>query len=230
MTESKEANAGWMQKVMESFGVTWVDKNGKITADRATILKALRFYTRLATVDHVVPPSAAQDGYTQTVDGFKTGQTAMLFQSTGALGDIIASPGLKPGVEFATAPMPSGPGGSSGRVDALYNGMMSDKNAAASWAWITQWGNVQSQLAFMKTTGYFPPSTSAQKDPLIASDPILGPAAKAAAEGVPSTQFKGLPAFQANDLLPALQSVLSGQKTVDQATDDIVKGLTKETQ
>jgi len=149
--------AGWLMKVLESFGVKWLDENGQPAIDRDILIKGLRFYTDLATKYQAVPPSAAGDGYTETVTGFKTGQTAMLFQSTGALADITS--GLTAGTQFLSAPMPSGDGGPSGRLSALYNGMSSDKNAEASWAWLTHWGRTDAQIDFMKATGYFPPST-----------------------------------------------------------------------
>ncbi len=215
--------AGWAMKVLESQGVTWLDENGQPAIDRDTLIKALGYYTGLATQDHAVPPSAAGDGYTETVTGFKTGLTGMLFQSTGALADI--SSGLTAGEQFLSAPMPSGEAGPSGRLSALYNGIFSDANEDASWAWITHWGRDDAQIDFMKATGYFPPSTSAQQDPFIANDPIMAPAAAAAASGIAETQFAGLPAFQSDYLLPALQEVLTGQKSVEAAADDIIAGL-----
>jgi multiple sugar transport system substrate-binding protein len=215
--------AGWAMKVLESFGVDWLDDNGQPSIDRDALIKGLTFYTDLATKYAAVPPSAAGDGYTETVTGFKTDTTGMLFQSTGALADIAS--GLTPGEQFLSAPMPSGEGGPSGRLSALYNGMMSDENADASWEWLTHWGRDDAQIDFMKATGYFPPSTSAQQDPFIANDPIMAPAAAAAAAGVAETQFAGLPGFQADVLLPALQEILTGQKGVEQAADEIIAGL-----
>jgi multiple sugar transport system substrate-binding protein len=147
----------------------------------------------------------------------------MLFQSTGALADI--SSGLTAGEQFLSAPMPSGEGGPSGRLSALYNGIFSDANEDAAWEWITHWGRDDAQIDFMKATGYFPPSSSAQQDPFIANDPIMAPAAAAAGAGVAETQFAGLPAFQSDYLLPALQEVLTGQKSVEDAADDIIAGL-----
>lgn len=215
--------AGWAMKVLESQGVTWLDESGQPAIDRDTLIKALGYYTGLATEHNAVPPSAAGDGYTETVTGFKTGLTGMLFQSTGALADI--STGLTAGEQFLSAPMPSGEAGSSGRLSALYNGIFSDANEDAAWEWITHWGRDDAQIDFMKATGYFPPSSSAQADPFIANDPIMAPAAAAAAAGVPETQFAGLPGFQSDYLLPALQEVLTGQKSVEQAADDIIAGL-----
>jgi len=215
--------AGWAMKVLESFGVTWLDDSGQPAIDRDTLIRGLTYYTDLATTHQAVPPSTAGDGYSETVTGFKTGVTGMLFQSTGALADI--STGLTAGEQFLSAPMPSGDGGPSGRMSALYNGMMSDANADAAWAWLTHWGRADAQIDFTKATGYFPPGTEAQQDPFIANDPIMAPAAMAAAAGVPETQFAGLPGFQADVLLPALQEVLTGQKTAEQAADDIIAGL-----
>ncbi len=109
--------AGWAMKVLESFGVQWLDEAGQPAIDRDALIEGLAFYTGLATTDGAVPPSAAGDGYTETVTSFKTGGTGILFQSTGALADI--SSGLTAGEQFLSAPMPSGPGGPSGRLCAL---------------------------------------------------------------------------------------------------------------
>ena len=45
--------------------------------------------------DKAVPPSAPNDGFRQIIEGFQTGQTAMIYHHTGSYQDIASK--LEPG-------------------------------------------------------------------------------------------------------------------------------------
>src|SRR6185312_17419954 len=92
---------------MEAFGAPLVGADGKVGLDRDAAIAAMTWYAGLLTTDHVVPPSAPNDGFQQVMQSFQAGQTAMLWHHTGSLVDMGKR--LKPGVEFGTVPIPAGP-------------------------------------------------------------------------------------------------------------------------
>ena len=66
----------------------------------------MRFYTELYTKHKVAPPSAPNDSYRQIMEAFRAGQTAMLWHTTGSLGELGQS--LKPVEQFMSAVPPKG--------------------------------------------------------------------------------------------------------------------------
>jgi len=216
--------------VLESFGATLVDDQGKATLGdyRNELVAALKFYTGLKTEFNAVPSSVAEDSYAQLMEAFRTGVTGMVMHHTGSLAEISAD--LEVGVEFGACPIPKGPGSDAGRVSALYNGVFSDRNIDAAWEWVTHWGVSEVQLDFLDFTGYFPPSAEAQRDPRITGTPIYAVAADAAATSKSNVKFIGKSGWESQDVLPALQKVFTGQATVEQAADEIIEGLKRQTE
>lgn len=218
----------YITPLLESFGAQIVDDEGNPTLGdyRDEVVEALELYTGLKTEHDAVPDSVAEDSYAQLMEAFRTGQTGMVLHHTGSLAEISAD--LEPGVEFATAPMPVGPGGPYGRVSALYNGLMQEDNADAAWEWLIHWGDSTAQLDFLDITGYFPPSAEAQSDPRITDNEIYAAAAQAAESGRSNTKFAGKAGWESEVVLPALQSVLTGQMTVEEAADAFIEGLERQ--
>ena len=76
--------------VMEAFGAPLQQADGTIGLDRDNAIAAMDFYAGLMTKDGVVPPSAPNDGFRQIIEGFQTGQTAMIWHHTGSYQDIAS--------------------------------------------------------------------------------------------------------------------------------------------
>jgi multiple sugar transport system substrate-binding protein len=204
-----------------SFKVT----DGKPSLDRKSAIEALRFYTDLYTKAKAVPQSAPGDSYRQVMEGFRTGQTAMIWHHTGSLVEI--SQALKPGEQFMSAAMPAGPATRFARVSYAYNGLMTTTHADPSWQWVSFWGETEPAIALLQETGYFPASRIVAKDPRIADNPIYQPAVETLGFGQVQPSFVGMPDWSDNVVLPALQSVLVGRSTVEQAVDSMRQGLDK---
>ena len=117
--------------LIESFGSPIVI-DGRNAMDRPKAVAAVKWYSDLATVHKVVPPSAANDGFLQIIEGFKTGQTAMTWHQTGSLVEIMRY--MKPGT-YATAIKPKGPATRFVRLSYSFNGLMKTDNAEAAWDW-----------------------------------------------------------------------------------------------
>lgn len=207
--------------LMEAFGSPFVI-DGRNAMDRGKALAAVKWYSELATVHKVVPPSATNDGFRQIMEGFKTGQTAMTWHHTGSLTEMVRA--MKPS-EFATAAKPAGPAKRVARLTYLYNGLMKKNNEQAAWDWISFWGEPDPSIAFLEETGYFPASTAIAKDPRITGNPYYKPAAETLGFGTLPPAFVGMAGWSQNVVLPEFQKILVGQSTPEKAIDAILKGL-----
>jgi multiple sugar transport system substrate-binding protein len=207
--------------LIESFGSPFVI-DGKNAMDKAKTLAAVKWYSDLATVHKVVPPSAANDGFRQIMEGFKTGQTAMTWHHTGSLTEMVR---FFKNNEFGTATKPAGPASRVARLSYLFNGIMKTDNIEAAWNWITFWGEQDPSIAFLEETGYFPASSVIAKDKRITGNPLYAAAAETLTFGNLPPSFVGFAGWSQNVVLPEFQKILVGQSTPEKATDAMLKGL-----
>ncbi|WP_245437948.1 extracellular solute-binding protein [Mesorhizobium sp. WSM4312] len=208
--------------VMEAFGSPIV-KDGQPAIDRAAAIEAITFYSDLFLKEKVVPPSAPNDSYRQIMEGFRTGQTAMVWHHTGSLNEISAA--MKQGKQFSTAPMPAGPKAHVARVAYAGNGIMKEDNIEAAWRWVSFWGQTDAALTLLEGTGYFPASAAALQDPRITGNPIYHAAVETLEFGRLPNNFVGAAGWSENVVNPAFQAVLTGQSTPEQAVDRMIQGL-----
>lgn len=207
--------------LIESFGSKFV-VDGKNAMDKGKTLAAIKWYSELATVHKVVPPSVTNDGFRQIMEGFKTGQTAMTWHHTGSLTEMVRF--FKPG-QFGSAAKPAGPAARVARLAYLFNGIMKSDNIDAAWDWISFWGENDPSIAFLEETGYFPASTVIAQDPRIAANPLYGAARETIGFGSLPPSFIGFAGWAQNVVLPEFQKILVGQSTPERCTDAILKGL-----
>jgi multiple sugar transport system substrate-binding protein len=213
--------AAYLIDLIEAFGSKFV-VDGKNAMDRDKTLAAVKWYSDLATVHKVVPPSAANDGFRQIMEGFKTGQTAMTWHHTGSLVEMVRA--LKP-AQLGTAAKAAGPAARVARLTYLYNGLMKKDNEQAAWDWISFWGEPDPSIAFLNETGYFPASTEIAKDVRITGNPLYKPAAETLGFGSLPPAFVGMAGWSQSVVLPEFQKILIGQSTPEKATDAMLKGL-----
>jgi multiple sugar transport system substrate-binding protein len=211
----------YLLDLIESFGSPFVI-DGRNAMDKAKTVAAVKWYSDLATVHKVVPPSAAGDGFRQIMEGFKTGQTAMTWHHTGSLTEIVRD--MKPGT-FATGEKPAGPAARVARLTYLFNGLMKAEHIDAAWNWITFWGEAEPSIAFLEETGYFPSSTVIAQDPRITGNPYYVPAINTLAYGRMPPSFPGLAGWSQNVVLPEFQKILVGQQNAEKAVDAMLTGL-----
>jgi multiple sugar transport system substrate-binding protein len=213
--------------MMEAFGSPVLHADGKIGLDREKAIQAVDFFAGLLTKDHAVPPSAANDGFRQIVEGFQTGQTAMIYHHTGSYQDIASK--LKPGVQFGTMAIPAGPATRVARLAYAYNAITKQEDADTAWQWIKFWGEPDAAVAFLEKTGYFPASTVAAQDQRIVGNPMYKAAADTLGFGIPQPSFPGAAGWAESSVLPNFQRVLIGQATPEQAVDEMITALTEAT-
>jgi len=127
--------------------------------------------------------------------------------------------------QFSTAVKPAGPAAHIARLSYLYNGLMKEDNADAAWAWVQFWGENDPTIAFLEETGYFPASEAVAADERITGNPYYGAALDTLKIGRLPVSFIGVAGWGRNVVLPAFQKVLVGNSTVEQAVDEMIKGL-----
>jgi multiple sugar transport system substrate-binding protein len=159
------------------------------------------------------------------MEGFKTGQTAMLWHHTGSLTEIADA--LEPD-QFMTMVRPTGPVNNITRLSYLYNGVMKEDNLDASWAWVNFWGELDPTIAFLEETGYFPASSQVAEDERITGNVLYQAAIDSLAIGGPEPNFVGFSGWSSTVVLPEFQKILVGESTVEEAVDAIIEGLEDE--
>lgn len=199
-------------------------QDGKPAIDKAKAVDAVKFYSELFTKYKVTPPSAPNDSFQQIMAGFKTGQTGMIWHHTGSLAEITKS---LPNGEFNTAIRPAGPAARIAEVQFQYNSILNDRNADASWDFLSFWGEPDAAISWLQQTGYFPASLVAAKDKRITDNPIYAAASSTLDFGVPSPKFAGYDGWARTKAMPEFQKVLIGQATAEQAVDAMMSSLDK---
>lgn len=220
-----DGGEGLLIQVIEAFGSPIVDDSGCAALDTAIAAEAMASYLGLFTEHQAAPPSAPGDSFNQLMQAFKTGQTGMVFHHTGSLTEIVDVLGDK----VMTAPRPTAAAGIAGTIAPLFNGMPKTDNAEAAWAWLTQWGQVESEITFLEETGYFPPNTQVADDERVTGNPLYAAAIEMLNTAGLPPQFPGFSGWSKQTVLPAMQQVLLGEKTPEEAAEDIAAGLQQET-
>jgi multiple sugar transport system substrate-binding protein len=220
-----DGGEGIMIQVMQAFGSPIVDEGGCAALDTALVAEAMASFLGLFTEHQAAPPSAPGDSFAQLMDAFKTGQTGMIFHHTGSLTEIVDALGDK----VMTAPRPTGAAGMVANISPLFNGMPKSDNAEAAWAWLTQWGQVEAEVAFLEETGYFPPNTQVANDERVTGNPLYAAAISTMGTAGLPPQFAGYPGWAKQTVLPAMQQVLLGEKTPEEAAEDVAAGLQEAT-
>lgn len=207
--------------MIQAFGSPLVE-DGKVAIDRARAIEAVGFYADLHTKHEVTPPSTPNDSYRQMMEGFRTGQTGMIWHHTGSLREIRDA---LPEGSVMTAIRPAGPAARIAEVSYLYNGLMSSDAGDAAWKWVSFWGETAPAIAMLEETGYFPASTRVAADPRIAGDAWYAAAVETLGFGTLPPQFPGADGWGHTVVTPEFQKVLTGTTTVERAVDAMIRGL-----
>jgi multiple sugar transport system substrate-binding protein len=217
---------GMVVQVIRAFGSPIVDGQGNGALDIKKTTEALDWYTSLHTKAKAVPPSVTNDSYRQMMEAFRTGKTGMIWHHTGSLAEAQGDLGTD-GKKFMSLPRPRGPGAFINDVAPSYNGIVDGKNPEASWAWLTHWADLDTQIMLMQKTGYVPSNAAAARDRRITGNPYYRAAIQALQRGTIAPQFQGQPAWQSKVVLPTFQRILLGELTPAQGADELAKGLDK---
>lgn len=211
--------------VFDSYGA-FTYEDGGVEMDIAKSVAATQFYSDLLVKYQVAQPSAAGDSYRQIMEGFRTGQTGMIWHHTGSLTEIASALTTD---QFGTAMRPAGPEGRIARVNYLYNGLMNNENPEQGWDWIAHWGSVDSAIALLEATGYFPATTEVSSETRITGNPLYTAALQTMEIGTPSPKAAGFDGWSRSTMLAEFQKVLVGSASAQEAVDEMARTLARET-
>lgn len=191
--------------------------------DSAEAQEGIGFYTGLATEHGFSSAGATTWKETEVLDAFAQGDVAMALMGSWTPAAVVEKNPEMEG-KFAAAPIPGKDGGIAPSV--LGGSHLSVFNTAdntdLAWEFVKLMTTGEFAEKWGEQSGYFPGQTSLLEDTMSSDDPLVAPFATQLVEGgasVPVTPKYG--AVQAKKTTnTAIQAILSGQKTVEQATAD----------
>ncbi|GAA1448066.1 sugar ABC transporter substrate-binding protein [Leifsonia poae] len=192
--------------------------------------EGIQFYTDLATKYGFSTSGATTWKETDVLDNFNQGKVAMAIQGSWTPATVVQkAPELKG--KIAATPIPGKDGGISpsvlgGSHLSIFN---TAKNKDLAWSFVKMMTTGTFAKEWASQTGYFAGLNSLVKDTMKSDDPLVKPFATQLVDGgasVPVTpQFGAVQAKQTTNSM--IQSILSKQKSVDQATTDAAKEMTQ---
>ncbi|WP_350348983.1 sugar ABC transporter substrate-binding protein [Agromyces sp. G08B096] len=220
-----DAEFGVYPWVWGAGGEVSVEEDGEWVSglDSAESQEGIGFYTGLATEYGFSSAGATTWKETDVLDNFVQGNVAMALMGSWTPATIIEKNADLEG-KFAATPIPGKDGGISPSVLGGSHLSMFEtaENKDLAWAFIKLMTTGEFAEAWAEQTGYFPGQTSLLEQTLESDDPLVTPFATQMVDGgasVPVTPKFG--AVQAKKTTnTAIQAILSGQKTVEQATAD----------
>ncbi|ODA89824.1 sugar ABC transporter substrate-binding protein [Leifsonia xyli subsp. xyli] len=212
-------------------GQVATEKDGKWTSqlDSAKSREGIQFYTDLQTKYGFSSAGATTWKETDVIDNFNKGKVAMSLQGSWTPATVAKNaPDLVD--KIGATPIP---GKSSGISPSVLGGshlsmFETAKNKDLAWKFIEMMTTGTFEKKWTEQIGYFAGLNSLVKDTMKLDDPMVKPFATQMVDGgasLPVTpNFGKVQAKQTtNTMIPA---ILSGQKTVEQATSDAAKEMT----
>jgi len=199
-------------------GGKWVSG---LAGDKAR--EGVQFYTDLATRHDFSTAGATTWKETDVLDNFAQGKVAMAISGSWTPASIVEK---APELEGKLGVIPI-PGKESGISPSVLGGshlsvFNTAENQDLAWAFVKMMGTGKFAQEWADQTGYFPGTESLLKKTMESDDPLVKPFAEQMVDGgasLPVTPSFG--AVQARKTTHAMiQSILSGRKTVDEATKD----------
>jgi len=209
-------------------GDKWTSK-----IDSADAKRGIQFYTDLALKHGLSSPAAATWKETDLRDNFGQGNVAMMISGSWTPKSIVEKAPALDG-KIGAFPIPGEKSGLSpsfvgGSHLAVFEG---SKNADLAWKFVEMMTTGEFANEWATQSSFFPGLKSLLDEATKQDDPLVAPFAEQMKDGgetVPVTPAYGK--VQAKKTVPAmLQAILSGSKTVDQATADAAKEMTSEMQ
>lgn len=180
---------------------------------------ANQFYIDLMRTHKVVPPSAPNDGFNEIINGFKSGQTAMIFHHIGSSKTMHDTHGDK----VSAVPVPACGGKRwTSFGDESHAMFKASKVKPAAWKWMAYLSEREGNVKFVGATGQMTVTKSGV--PQVTFQPRF---AKATADSLPFAAI--LPAvpqtsdFVSNVWPTNMQRALNGEVTAAQMMEAIAK-------
>ncbi|AVX19728.1 MAG: extracellular solute-binding protein [Bacillota bacterium] len=223
-------DAYWYQPFMWAFGGGLIDSKDKtILVNTPGAVKGLQFMIDLRDKYGVVPKEIdfAND-YDNMQVGFKTGKYAMILNGPWATSDLLSGPEFKDPDNLGIAPIPVGPEGKTGSPVGGHNYVISanTKNREAAYKFIEFINSREAQAKFAVKNNLLPTRKSAYELPEVKNNRIVSDF-KAVIEKATNRPVIPEGGQIYTDFTPNYQAALKGQKTPQQALDDVAAAWKK---
>lgn len=205
-------------EVSTKKGDTWTSG-----LDSAKSREGIQFYTDLATKHGFSTPGATTWKESDVLDNFVQGKVAMALTGSWTPATIIQKAPELEG-KFAATPIPGKDGGISPSMlgGSHLSTFSTTKNEALSFEFVKMMTTGEFAEEWAAQTGYFPGESTLLAKTMKSDNPLVTPFAKQMVDGgasLPVTpKFGAVQAKQTTNTM--MQSILSGQKSVEQATAD----------
>lgn len=225
-----ESSYGLYPFIWGAGGEIATESDGTWTSqlDSPEAVAGIEFYTGLATEHDLSTPAATTWDELELRDNFIKGDVAMMLSGSWTPKAIIAeNPDLKGKLGAFTIPGPDG-GYSPSFVGGSHLGIFeSSDNKDLAWEFIELMSSEEYATKWAEETTFFPGLEPLLADLQEQSDPLVAPFATQmveAGKSVPVTPQWGQ--VEAKVTIPAmLQSILSGKKSVEEATADAAEEM-----
>lgn len=210
-----------------SQGYTLVDNStGEWTTDIGSdgFVDAFTFWTNMNNVDGVVPTGITEVDYATAANYFAMGYTSMILSGSNALGVAYAN---NPDLEgnLGSFPIPGDhPGTMLNAEGYALCSMADDAEKAAAVEFLKFFTSNDPELKFWQSSGKIPSTVEGQKVDYITGDDYAGYLGTVDAGCLDVINFPGMSALKTL-LGDAYSAVFSGDKTNEQAVDDLVKEM-----
>ncbi len=159
-----------------AFGGGMIDQHNKILVNSQGSVNGLEFLLKLQNIDKVMPTSVDfSTGYTNMVDDFMSGRTAMVFDGPYEVKNILSGLSFKgdPG-NLGIARIPIGPAGEPDSPQGGQSYVISADTAhpVQAYKFILFMNSKASQVAIAKANDTLPTRQSAYEDRVV-SDPVI---------------------------------------------------------
>ena len=192
-------------------------KPAELTTPKA--IAANQFYADLMRIHKVVPPSAPNDGFNEIINGFKSGQTAMIFHHIGSSKTMHETHGDK----VSAVPVPACGGKRwTSFGDEAHAMFKTSTVKPAAWKWMAYLSEREGNVKFVGATGQMTVTKSGVSQ--VNFQPRF---AKATADSLPYAAILPLlpqtSDFVSNVWPVNMQRALNGEITSAQMMDNIAK-------
>jgi N,N'-diacetylchitobiose transport system substrate-binding protein len=185
--------------------------------------EGIQFYADMALEHGLSTPAATTWKETDLRDAFIRGDVAMMMSGSWTPGAIVeGNPELEGKIGAFPIPGPDGdmsPSFLGGSHLGVFEG---SENPELAWQFVEMMTTGEFAQKWGEQSGFFPGTNSLLEEAIAAEDPLVAPFAEQMVEAgasVPVTPLYGQ--VQGAQIVPAMmQSILSGSKTVEQATTD----------
>ncbi len=160
-----------------AFSGGMIDQQNNILVNNPGSVNGLTFLLKLQNIDQVMPAKVDfSNGYSNMVNDFKSGQTAMIFDGPYEVSNILTGSAFTSDPSnLGIAPIPTGPTGQTGspRGGQSYVISAHTEHLPEAYKFISFMSSKDSQVAIATANYTLPTRQSAYQDPEVSGNPVI---------------------------------------------------------